>query len=128
MSKIWDSLKNVEHYQKKLNKQEDKLSRSVAIPERRCSMRLWAHVPILVYGHAAGDNPFHESTEALHVNNGGGLITLITALYLGQVLLLINKINLKEQQGVVLRELSSYVNRAAIIVAFSQPLTDFWDC
>ena len=92
-----------------------------AIPDRRSSKRFWAYEPILVYGYAAADDPFHEGTEALHVNARGGLITLSTAVTPGQTLLLINKVNLKEQKCSVVRQESRYLNRTAIIVKFPQP-------
>jgi hypothetical protein len=61
------------------------------------------------------------------VNARGGLITLSTAVAPGQTLLLINKVNLKEQQCSVVRQDSNYLNRTAIIVEFPEPVADFWD-
>ena len=65
------------------------------IPERRRSDRLWVYLPVLVYGRTVESEPFHEGTEALRVNAGGGLITLTTPVRCGQRLLLINKVNQK---------------------------------
>jgi hypothetical protein len=127
MSKIWDSLQDVEQHQNKHGYKEGLQNDSDLIPDRRSSKRFWAYEPILVYGHAATDNPFHEGTEALHVNARGGLITLSTAVNPGQTLLLINKVNLKEQKCNVVREKSTYLNRTAIIVEFPQAVPDFWD-
>jgi hypothetical protein len=123
MSKIWDSLQDVEQH---LNK-EGVQNFCDPIPDRRSTKRLWANAPVLVYGYGAADNPFHEGTEALHVNAGGALITLSTAVNHGQTLLLINKVNLKEQKCSVVRQNSSYLNRTAIVVRFPQPVPDFWD-
>jgi hypothetical protein len=127
MSKIWDSLQDVEQQQNKHDYKEGLQNDCDPIPDRRSSKRFWANEPILVYGHADADNPFHEGTEALHVNARGGLITLSTAVNPGQTLLLINKVNLKEQQCSVVRQDSCYLNRTAIIVEFPQPVPDFWD-
>jgi hypothetical protein len=127
MSRIWDRLQEIERHQNMSSSTESVQDSFVPIPERRSSERFWAHEPILVYGHAAADSPFHEGTEALHVNARGGLITLSTAVNPGQILLLINKVNLKEQKCSVVREDSTYLKGTAIIVEFPQPVPDFWD-
>jgi hypothetical protein len=127
MSRIWDRLQEIERHQNMSSSTESVQDSFVPVPERRSSERFWAHEPILVYGHAAADSPFHEGTEALHVNARGGLITLSTAVNPGQILLLINKVNLKEQKCSVVREDSTYLKGTAIIVEFPQPVPDFWD-
>jgi hypothetical protein len=127
MSKIWDSLREVEQHLKKHAYKEDVQNFCDPIPDRRSTKRLWAYTPVLVYGYGAANNPFHEGTEALHVNAGGALITLSTAVNHGQTLLLINKVNLKEQKCSVARQKSRYLNRTAIVVKFPQPVPDFWD-
>jgi hypothetical protein len=127
MSRIWDRLQDIERHQNMSNLTKGVPNNFVPVPERRSSERFWAYEPILVYGHAAEADPFHEGTEALHVNARGGLITLSTAVNLGQMLLLINKVNQKEQKCSVVREKSTYLKRTAIIVEFSQPVPDFWD-
>jgi hypothetical protein len=127
MSKIWDSLQDVEQHLNKHDYKEDVQNHRDPIPDRRSTKRLWAYAPVLLYGYGAADNPFHEGTEALHVNAGGALITLSTAVNPGQTLLLINMVNLKEQKCSVARQKPSYLNRTAIIVKFPQPVPDFWD-
>jgi hypothetical protein len=71
--------------------------------------------------------PFHEPTEALRVNANGGLITLTNAVRLGHPLLLINKVNHKEQKCYVVGRRGSYLNRSAVGFEFSEPIPDFWD-
>ena len=127
MSKIWDSLREVERLKNKRVYTEGLQNHRDAIPDRRSTKRFLANAPVLVYGYGATNQPFHEGTEALHVNARGGLITLNTAVNPGQTLLLINKVNLKEQKCSVVREKSTYLNRTAIIVEFPQPVPDFWD-
>jgi hypothetical protein len=127
MSKIWDALRDVEQHQKRYGSKEGAKNHSESIPDRRSTKRSWAYAPVLVYGYGALGNPFHEGTEALHVNAGGALITLCAAVNPGQTLLLINKVNLKEQKCSVARQKSSCLNRAAIIVRFPQPVLHFWD-
>jgi hypothetical protein len=128
MSKIWDSLQDVEQHQNKHDHKEEGVQLHFdLIPDRRSTKRVWAYAPVLVYGSTAADGPFHEGTEALHVNARGGLITLSAAVNPGQTLLLLNKANLKEQKCIVVRESSTYLNRTAIVVEFPHAVPDFWD-
>jgi hypothetical protein len=96
------------------------------VTERRRSDRLWAYLPVLVYGQTIEREPFHEGTEALRVNAGGGLITLTTPVQCGQRLLLINKANQKEHECLVVAERSRYLQRTAIVIRFQEPAPDFW--
>jgi hypothetical protein len=122
MSKIWDSLTAVEQ------QAPGSPRRGVdSVPDRRCGPRLWAYAPLLVYGRTTEDEPFHEPTEALRVNAGGGLITLTTAVVPGHSFLLINKVNDKEQKCRVVGHRGSYLNRSAVGFEFSEPVPDFWD-
>jgi hypothetical protein len=127
VSKIWDSLEDLERHLSKHDCKEDIQNHWDAILDRRSTKRLWLYAPLLVYGYGAADEPFHERTEALYANARGGLITLSTTVNLGQALLLINTANLKEQKCSVLRQKSSYLKRSAIVVEFPQPVPDFWD-
>src|SRR6204780_4244626 len=127
MSRIWDRGEEIERIENMSGSRESVQDSFAPVPERRASERFWAYEPILVYGHAAADSPFRERTQALPVNARGGLITLSTAVNPGQILLLINRVNLKEQKGSVVREDSTYLKGTAIIVEFPQPVPDFWD-
>ena len=98
-----------------------------AIRDRRSTKRFLPNTPVLVYGYGATDDPFHERTEALSVNAGGGLITLVTAVSSGQTLLLINEVNQKEEKCTVVREVSTHLDRIQIVVKFPQPAPDFWE-
>ncbi len=122
MSRIWDSPRTVEQQG---NGSPDRGIATVA--DRRCGPRLWAYAPLLVYGRTVREEPFHESTEALHVNATGGLITLTTVVRPGYPLLLINKVNHKEQKCHVVGYRGSYLNRSAVGIEFSEPAPDFWD-
>jgi hypothetical protein len=95
-------------------------------PERRQGIRLWVYLPVLVYGRTIESEPFHEGTEALRVNAGGGLITLTTPVRCGQRLLLINKVNQRELECHVVAERSKYLERTAVVVGFQQPVSGFW--
>ena len=127
MSKIWDSLQDVEHHLDQRDCKESAPSHCDLIPDRRSTKRVWAYASVLVYGYGAPESPFHEGTEALCVNARGGLITLSTTVNPGQMLLLMNKVNLKEQSCSVVRQQSTYLNRTAVVVKFPEPVPDFWD-
>jgi hypothetical protein len=97
------------------------------ISERRHGDRVWVYLPVLVYGRTIESEPFHEGTEALRVNAGGGLITLTSPVTRGQRILLINKVNQKEHECHVVAERSKYLQRTAVVIGFLTPLPDFWD-
>lgn len=96
------------------------------IPERRSGARFWIYAPVLIYGRAIDSEPFHESTEALRVNAGGGLITLTIPVQRGQQLWLINKANQKERECLVVAERSRYLGRTAVVIGFQELAPDFW--
>jgi hypothetical protein len=127
VSRIWDSLKKVEKHLAVQGSRDCAEVRKERVPDRRCSERVWAYWPVLVYGYTTEKEPFHEGTEALHVNANGGLITLTTAMAPGQNLLLINKLNNKEQECHVVCERPKCLERTAVVIRFLQPVSDFWD-
>ena len=124
MSRLWDLLKKVEQYETEIFDQNVPGDRDVMV-ERRCGERVWLYSPLLVYGRTTENEPFHERTEGLHVNAGGGLITLTTSVTKGQRLLLINKLD-QEQECRVVCERSKHLTRAAVAVEFVRPVRHFW--
>ncbi len=127
MSRIWNFLKEAEeptlagvHYKAVPND-------AAKIPERRRSDRLWIYLPVLIYGRTIESQPFHEGTEVLRGNAGGGLITLTTPVRCGQRLLLINKVNQKEHECHVVANRSQYLERTAVVIGFQEPDPNFWD-
>jgi hypothetical protein len=127
MSKIWAAIREAERDKNARIYNEGPEDGSDLIPDRRSTKRLTANTPVLVYGYGIMDDAFHEGTEALSVNDRGGLITLTTAVNPGQTLLLINKKNEREQRCTVVREVSTYLNRTGVAVKFPEPIPDFWD-
>ncbi len=123
MSRIWDSLKDVESRE---GTNRGIPNATQPTPERRCAPRSWTFSPVLVYGYTPENEPFHEGTEALHVNAGGGLITLTSGVAEGQTLILINKKNEKEEKCRVVCRRSGYLHRTAVAVKFLEPSPDFW--
>lgn len=126
MSRIWKFLKETDPHAL-VGAPDDAVRKDGGPrPERRRSSRLWVYLPVLVYGRTIESSPFHEGTEALRVNAGGGLITLTTPVRCGQRLLLINKVNQKEHECHVLAERSKYLERTAVVIGFQEPVPDFW--
>jgi hypothetical protein len=121
MSRIWDSLRIVERTAIQSGR-----GGIEGIADRRCGPRQWSYTPVFVYGRTERDEPFYERTEALRVNAGGGLITLTTAVRPGHPLVLINKLNQKEQKCHVVGHRGSYLNRNAVGFEFSEAAPDFW--
>jgi hypothetical protein len=130
MSKIWESLREAQRRRKQLVEDEGLQNYWDAIRDirdRRSTKRRLTNIPVWVYGYGSTDCPFHERTEAVSVNAGGGLITLTNAVRSGETLLLINEMNLKEEKCTVLREVSTCSDRTDIAIKFPHPLPDFWD-
>lgn len=127
MSKIWDALREVERLKNRRLYGEATKNQSDLALERRSTKRVLANAPVLVYGYGPTNDPFHEGTEAISVNARGGLITLTTEVNPGQTLLLINKVNAKEERCTVVRRVSTYLHRTGVAVKFPQPAPDFWD-
>jgi hypothetical protein len=126
VSRIWNLLKEAEDYLTTGAHGDSIHKSSNQTPERRRGDRLWMYLPVLVYGRTIESEPFHEGTEALRANAGGGLITLTTPVRCGQRLLLINKVNQKEHECHVVAERSKYLERTAVVIAFQEPVPDFW--
>jgi hypothetical protein len=127
LSKIWDMLKEAEAQAAAVSRSQVVHDIAEQISDRRHGDRVWVYLPVLVYGRTIESEPFHEGTEALRVNAGGGLITLNSPVRRGQRLLLINKINQKEHECHVVAERSKYLQRTAVVIGFEAPVPDFWD-
>ena len=125
MSKLWNLLHEPEQPANIAAERGDIMIVERAA-ERRHGERQWVYLPLLVYGRTIESEPFHEGTEALRVNAGGGLITLTSPVRCGQRLLLINKVNQKEHECHVVAERSKYLQRTAVVVGFKEPAPDFW--
>jgi hypothetical protein len=126
VSKIWNLLHEPEA-PAKIPSERDDIPTMERVAERRRGERQWVYLPVLIYGRTIESEPFHEGTEALRVNAGGGLITLTSPVRCGQRLLLINKVNQKEHECHVVAERSKYLQRTAVVVGFEEPAPDFWE-
>jgi hypothetical protein len=126
VSRAWNFLKEGEPHVSVGARDDASHEEAAGNFERRRGSRLWVYLPVLVYGRTIESDPFHEGTEALRVNAGGGLITLTTPVRCGQRLLLINKVNQKEHECHVVAERSKYLQRTAVVIGFREPAPDFW--
>lgn len=125
MSRIWDSLKDLEKHQNR-GVTDPAEPDPLSLFERRDSERLRVWLPIFVYGHSVEHEPFYENSELLFMNSLGGLITLQTTVAPGQKLLLTNKATQEEAACSVVGLRSKYLQRFAIAVAFAEPLAESW--
>lgn len=97
MSRIFEALRHAQWLR------ADKLRPTVSavdattVPDRRRSPRLAFDVPVYVYGHGPGEEPFHEEAHTLRVNATGALLLLSVPVCEGQRLLLTNALTQKEQ-------------------------------
>ena len=94
--------------------------------ERRRGERSLRSVRVLIYGHAPGDEPFHEESATLEIGSRGGLMVLEKEVFVGQKLLLTNVDNFKEQECKVVRFISKS-HQKIVAVEFDSSAPEFWD-
>ncbi len=94
--------------------------------DRRRSERVVRRVPVLVYGHAPGEEPFHEEATTLQVCAYGGLLRVATSVKVGQRLLLTNKLTQEEQQCHVIRFGPQHGKKLVVAIEFTRAAPDFW--
>ncbi len=125
MSRIWDALKKAQQ-QSAARKGAGDQGQSPA--DRRRSERVGLDVPLFVYGHTAGEEPFFEETRTLEVNAYGGLLILGAKVKPGQKLLLTNKLTQQELECCVVHVAPMPPYKSDVGVAFTHPAPDFWRC
>lgn len=99
---------------------------AVEVPDRRRSRRWSLDVPVYVYGHAQGKEPFHEEAHTLHVNANGALLLLSVPVRKGQKLLLTNTLTQQEQDCRVVFIGTKRSRTVEAGVAFPLTNPDFW--
>ena len=93
--------------------------------ERRRGERSLHSVRVLIYGHAPGDEPFHEESVTLEIGSRGGLMVLEKEVFVGQKLLLTNVDSFKEQECKVVRFISKS-HQKIVAVEFDSSAPEFW--
>lgn len=93
--------------------------------ERR-SPRLELSVPVLVYGHATDDTPFHDITRTISVSTHGALVILDAAVHRGQSVLLANCKTKAEEECRVVYVGPESGGKTAVGIAFRRSAVSFW--
>ena len=96
------------------------------LPERRRSARRTALVPLFVYGHATGREPFHECAYSKIVNDRGAVLIMTTTVQPGNRLLLMNQATGLEQECQVVRVGTVEELSVEIAIELSAPSWQFW--
>jgi len=126
LSRIWDAIKWAEQQKGSRAAPTGNGGQEKQESDRRRSARLALCVPVFVYGHAHGEEPFHEETKTLRVNAHGGLLTLAASVKRGQKLLLTNKVTQKEQECHVVYLGPKHPKKIDVGIEFTRPTPDFW--
>jgi hypothetical protein len=110
------------------NKAQSKLpaADAVEIRNRRRSRRCPLDIPVYVYGHGAGQEPFHEEAYTLNVNANGALLLLSVPVREGQKLLLTNQLTQQDQDCRVIHLGTRRSRTVETGVAFPAANADFW--
>ena len=109
MSKVFEALRVAQQ------------AKSPANVDRRRGRRLSMCVPVFVYGHRPGREPFHEEACLHHVSAEGGLLLLSTGVRHGQKLLLTSGLLKKPQKCFVVHARFRKPQRIEVGVEFAQP-------
>ena len=99
---------------------------AVEVPDRRRSRRWSLDIPVYVYGHGPGKEPFHEEAHTLHVNANGALLLLSVPVRKGQKLLLTNTLTQQEQDCRVVFIGTQRSRTVEAGIAFPLTNPDFW--
>jgi hypothetical protein len=95
--------------------------------ERRRSARASIYVPVFVYGYTSSDEPFHQDTNTLQVNDNGGLLRLDANVQRGQKLLVMNRVTQEEQECFVVTATKRPKHADLRVgVAFAKSSPGFW--
>jgi hypothetical protein len=126
MSRILEALKQGQLVRSGKVQPELPAADAVEIPDRRRSRRLAFDIPVYVYGHEPGAEPFHEEAYTLNVNANGALLLLSVPVCKGQKLLLTNQLTQREQDCRVVFLGTQHCRTVETGVAFPETIPDFW--
>jgi PilZ domain len=97
--------------------------------DRRGSERFQVSLPVFVYGHRLGAEPFHEDATAWQASAQGALLTLASNVQIGQELILTRNGDRDpeaHQPCRVARLGPSSDSKTEVAVQFPEPAPDFW--
>lgn len=126
MSRIFDALRKADQHARRSRARSQHPAYAEPDLERRRSQRAVLSVPVMVYGHLPGHDPFHEDTRTLQVNANGGLLTLRHSVHHGQRLLLFNPAADAEVECRVVFVGQRQTGETAVGVEFAAPGPGFW--
>jgi hypothetical protein len=126
MSRIFEAIKHAQLVRAGKVSAKSPAASAVEVPDRRRSRRWSLDIPVYVYGHSQGKEPFHEEAHTLRVNASGALLLLSAPVRMGQKLLLTNSLTQREQDCSVVFIGTKRSRTVETAVAF--PLTNpgFW--
>jgi hypothetical protein len=126
MSKIFEALKYAELVRAGKAKPLTSGEAAAEVPDRRQSRRWAIDVPVYVYGHGPGKEPFHEEAHTLRVNSNGALLLLSVPVRKGQKLLLTNRLTQQEQSCRIVFLGTRRSRTVEAGIAFAVPNPTFW--
>jgi hypothetical protein len=126
MSRIFEALKRAQMVRAGKLPPKSPGPGAVEVPDRRRSRRWSLDIPVYVYGHGPGKEPFHEEAHTLHVNANGALLLLSVPVRKGQKLLLTNTLTQQEQDCHVVFIGTRRSRTVEAGIAFPLTNPDFW--
>ena len=126
MSRIFEALRHAQLVRAAKVPAKPPAQSAVEIPDRRRSRRWSLDIPVYVYGHGQGKEPFHEEAHTLHVNANGALLLLSVPVRKGQKLLLTNTLTQQEQDCHVVFLGTRRTRTVEAGIAFPTTNPDFW--
>ncbi len=126
MSRIFDALQGARALRDEKAALRNRADNLIEFPDRRRARRLTIDVPVYVYGHRPGDNPFHEESHTLHVSTNGALLLLGQPVEPGDKLLLTNAITQREEVCVVIYLGKRHQRTTEVGITFAKPNPGFW--
>ncbi len=94
---------------------------------RTHAQRVFAIVPVWVYGNAGDTEPFQEQTHTVQVHANGGVILLSAPVGLGHELLVVNITTAQEQRCQVVSLSNKGTGRAEVEIEFTDAVPRFWN-
>jgi len=101
-------------------------TRTVELPDRRVTPRVFVHIPLFVYGHTQAGDPFHEEARTISINGAGGLISMSSRVEPGQRLAVTNQGNEQTEQCIVVSVVAGASDGSNIALKFPTPMPQFW--
>jgi hypothetical protein len=126
MSRIFEALQRAQRARSGKVQHIAPAADAVEISDRRKSRRWALDIPVYVYGHGPGKDPFHEEAHTLNVNADGALLLLSVPVHKGQTLLLTNRLTQQEMDCRVVHMGTQHSRTIETGVVFPRTNPEFW--